>query len=193
MSTDSPTPVLAPIISVFGSSRCDEQSQLYRLAQQLGAALGQAGFSVATGGYGGVMEAVSRGAAEAGATVIGVVYDANPGKANRWVQEKILVPNWEERLMQLITLGNGYVACPGGTGTLVELAVAWEMLNKGLLASKPLVALDEFWRPVVEQVQKAEQAGLGSAKGEELVYLAGSVPAAVEFLRNNLSLPPAPR
>ncbi|OFW13196.1 MAG: hypothetical protein A3H27_14745 [Acidobacteria bacterium RIFCSPLOWO2_02_FULL_59_13] len=193
VSTDSPTPVPAPIISVFGSSRCKKQSQPYRLAQQLGAALGQAGFRVASGGYGGVMEAVSRGASEAGAKVIGVVYDANPAKANRWVQEKILVPNWEERLMQLITLGNGYVACPGGTGTLVELAVAWEMLNKGLLASKPLVALDEFWRPVVEQVQKAEQAGLGSATGEELVYMAGSVPAAVEFLRNNLSPPPAPR
>ena len=133
------------------------------------------------------MEAVSRGAAEAGAKVIGVVANSFPGKANRWVQEIIVVKKWEERLLKLIALGDGYVACPGSTGTLVELAVAWEMMSKGLLPRKPLVALGEFWRPVVETVQAAEPGKpMGSGTGR-LVQWAESVPAAVQILQRSLS------
>ena len=51
---------------------------------------------------------------------------------------------WQDRLFELIQLGHGYVACPGGTGTLVELAVVWEMLNKGVMTGKPFVAPRRF-------------------------------------------------
>jgi uncharacterized protein (TIGR00725 family) len=153
------------VISVFGSSRCTEESGLYRLAHQLGESLALAGFAVASGGYGGVMEAVSRGAAEGGGRVIAVVASAIPAKPNRWVQQEIVVEIWEDRLHKLIALGEGYVACRGGTGTLVELAVAWEMMNKGLLPRRPLVALGEFWRPVVELVRSAQEDPRGEGPG----------------------------
>jgi len=60
------------VISVFGSSRREENSIHYREAYELGSALARAGHAVLTGGYGGSMAAVSRGAAEAGGRVIGV-------------------------------------------------------------------------------------------------------------------------
>ncbi len=167
------------VISVFGSSRCKEESAPYRLAYELGRALGTAGFTVASGGYTGTMEAVSRGAAECGAHVMGVVSSVLPGKANRWVAEKIVVASWEERLHKLISLGDGYVACGGGTGTLVELAVAWEMICKRIMPRRPLVALGEFWRPVVELITSSEE-GAGS---EGLVTFAASVPAAIDALK----------
>jgi len=50
------------IITVFGSSRPRENEADYEEAMALGQALGEAGFAVCSGGYGGVMEAVSRGA-----------------------------------------------------------------------------------------------------------------------------------
>jgi uncharacterized protein (TIGR00725 family) len=171
-----------PVISVFGSSRCAEDSDLYRLARELGCALAQAGFAIASGGYGGVMEAVSRGAADGGGRVIAVVAKAFSSKANHWVQEKVVVERWEQRLQKLIALGDGYVACGGGTGTLAELAVAWEMMNKGLLERRPLVALGEFWRPVVERVASAEK----DPRTAELVCLADSIPAALEALQRQL-------
>ena len=65
---------------------------------------------------------------------------------------------WQERLFELIRLGDGFVACKGGTGTLVELAVVWEMLNKGVMAGKPLVALGDFWAPILERVREVEMA-----------------------------------
>ena len=171
---------MSPIISVFGLSRAAEASDEYRLAQELGAAMAQAGFAVATGGYGGTMEAVSRGAKQAGGRVIGVVASDISTKANQWVEETIVVPQWEDRLMKLILLGDGYVALPGGTGTLVELAVAWEMIHKGLLPPKPLVALGEFWRPVITQIESAD------ANSRGLVRIASSVAAAVDALRCSL-------
>ena len=129
------------------------------------------------------MEAASRGAAEAGGKVIGVVATAFPGKVNRWVQEKIVVEKWEERLLRLVAIGGGYVACPGGTGTLVELAVVWEMLNKGLLSGRPLVALGDFWKPVIAHMEAAEPASRG------LVQHVDSVAATIENLAKRV-LPP---
>lgn len=167
------------VISVFGSSRCQPQSQLYQLAYELGRALGTAGFAVASGGYSGAMEAVSRGAAECGGHVIGVVSSAVSGKTNPWVAEEIVAASWQERLHKLISLGDGYVACRGGTGTLVELAVAWEMMCKSVMPRRPLVGLGEFWRPVVELITACDEG----ARSEGLVWFADSVPAAIEALQ----------
>jgi len=96
------------------------------------------------------MEAVSRGAAEAGGRVLGVTARAFGGRANRWVQEEIVVDTWRERLFRLIELGQAYVALPGGTGTLAEIAVVCEMLNKGILSPRPLVLVGDFWKPLAE-------------------------------------------
>src|SRR5580692_8865373 len=57
--------------------------------------------------------------------------------ANRWVEEETRVATWQERLFELVRLGDGFVACKGGTGTLVELAVVWEMLNKKAMEQRP--------------------------------------------------------
>ena len=113
--------------------------------------------------------------------MIGVLASSFSSKPNRWVQQEIVVENWEQRLRRLIAIGDGYVACPGGTGTLVELAVAWEMMHKRLLPRRPLVVLGEFWRPVVEQIEAADPKSRG------VVFQADSVPTALDILNKNLS------
>jgi uncharacterized protein (TIGR00725 family) len=177
----------SPVISVFGSSRAQEHGEVHRQALELGMALAQAGFAVATGGYSGVMEAASRGAAEAGGHVLGVVAQSLSGTANRWVRKEVAVETWDQRLFRLIALGDGYVACPGATGTLVELAVAWEMMSKGQLSRRPLVALGSIWRPIVESIETADEKTRG------YVSLADSVPAAVRILQAQLAPRPTLR
>ena len=147
---------MAIVITVFGSSRSAPGSPAYETARALGAALAKAGFAIATGGYGGTMEAASRGAREAGGKVIGVTAEEFSSPANQWVEEEIRVSTWRERLMKLVELGAGYVALPGGTGTLVELAVVWERISKGFLSPRPLVILGDFWLPVVKAIPAAE-------------------------------------
>jgi hypothetical protein len=163
-------------ITVFGSSRPRESDQEYSMARQLGAELVRKGFSVCTGGYGGVMEAVSRGAHDQGGRAIGVTARFFKATANRWLHKEIRVQSWRDRLFELINRGDGYVLCAGGTGTLVELAVVWEMMNKRVMPQKPAVVLGDFWKPVIECVRQAEGAleSPGIEKQTPLIQLAGT-------------------
>jgi uncharacterized protein (TIGR00730 family) len=176
------------IITVFGSSRPAPAHPDYLEARSLGRALGEAGFSVCTGGYGGVMEAVSRGAKEAGATTYGVTAEFFKPRANPWIDREIRVATWRERLFELIGRADGFVTCKGGTGTLVELAVVWEMLNKSVVDGKPMVVLGEFWTPVLERVREVE-VGDSGAWGEavsRLVHTVATPGEAADFLRDRL-------
>ena len=94
------------IITVFGSSRPREGDSHYAMAQSLGAALAAQGFAVCSGGYGGVMEAVSRGAKEAGGRTLAVTAEFFRARANRWVDEEVRVTTWQERLFELVRIGS---------------------------------------------------------------------------------------
>ena len=175
-------------ITVFGSSRPREGDADYAEARALGAALAQNGFAMCTGGYGGVMEAASRGATEAGGDTIGVTAEFFRAKANPWVSVEFRVGTWQERLFELIRRGDGYVACKGGTGTLVELAVVWEMLNKNVMDGKPFVVLGAFWQPIIERVREVELAH-ASSWGEatsRLVHIAPTPVEAAAYLAEQL-------
>lgn len=142
-----------PVVTIFGSSQIKEGKEEYKQALKLGALLAGAGHTVCNGGYGGVMEASARGAKEAGGKTIGVTTEEFGGKANRWIDQEIHVKKWSERLFKLIELGDAYVVCDGGTGTLVELFVLWEMSNKKF-TKKPIVVLGENLKDLVTNVRK---------------------------------------
>jgi uncharacterized protein (TIGR00730 family) len=183
------------VITVFGSSRPHEVEPDYEEARQLGHALAVKGFTVCTGGYGGVMEAASRGAKEAGGSTLAITAKFFRWPANPWVDEEVRVDKWEERLFELIRRGVGYVACKGGTGTLVELAVVWEMVNKSVMDDKPFVALGEFWRPILERVREVE-VGQRSNWGEannRLIHVAPSPLEAASYLAEKLACGPSVR
>ena len=175
-------------VTVFGSSRPPEEHADYQEARLLGRSLAQAGFAVCSGGYGGVMEAVSRGAKEAGGKTYGVTAEFFKAKVNAWVDEEIRLKTWQERLFELVRVAHGFVACKGGTGTLVELAVVWEMLNKSVIAGKPMVVLGPFWSPILERVREVEVGHPGSwgEAGGKLVYTAATPAEAASFLRKKL-------
>ncbi|MGB7846162.1 MAG: LOG family protein [Candidatus Acidiferrum sp.] len=181
------------IITAFGSSRPREGDGDYEEARALGKALAEHGFAVCSGGYGGVMEAVSRGAKDAGGKVYGVTAEFFARKANSWIDVEVRKETWEERLFELIRMGDGFVACKGGTGTLVELAVVWEMLNKSVMNAKPCVVLGEFWQPILDRVREVEQgprAGAGARVWGEangnLVHSTATVRDAAEYLAEQL-------
>jgi len=177
------------IVTVFGSSRSREGESDYEEARVLGRALARHGFAVCSGGYGGVMEAVSRGAKEAGGKTYGVTAEFfKAAKLNRWVDVEVRKQNWEERLFELIRLAHGFVACKGGTGTLVELAVVWEMLNKSVMTGKPFAVLGKFWEPILERVREVE-LGHPEPWGEgngRLVYVAANPGDAANHLLGKL-------
>lgn len=176
------------IVTVFGSSRPEDGDAEYEEARELGRMLATGGFSVCSGGYGGVMAAVSRGAKEGGGKTYGVTAEFFRARANSWVDEEIRMATWQARLFELIRIAHGFVACRGGTGTLVELAVVWEMLNKSVMKGKPLAVLGDFWAPIIEcvrEVELAHHSPWGEAKGR-LIYLAATPKDAVHHLKKML-------
>jgi uncharacterized protein (TIGR00730 family) len=141
-------------VTVFGSSLPNEGTPAYREALELGRALGESGFALCNGGYGGLMEASARGAREAGGHTIGVTCSLWARSANQWIQDEVRTTSFSERIMTLIARADAYVVLPGGTGTLAELAMAWELMNKSALSAtvrgkKPLLLLGSYWQPVI--------------------------------------------
>lgn len=178
------------IVTVFGSSRPEPGTADYEEARALGKALAERGFAACTGGYGGVMEGVSRGAKEAGGKTYGVTAEFFSRSANPWVDVEVRKKTWQERLFALIEMGDGFVACKGGTGTLVELSVVWEMLNKNVMPGKPFAVLGPFWQPILDCVREVELRPSARVWGEangKLVHNAASAEEAARYLDEKLS------
>lgn len=140
------------IVTIFGTSRANRADAVYELASELGRQLAESGFVIANGGYGGTMLAAAQGAAEAGGKIIGVTCRVfGRGSANAYVSREIVTNSLDERLDTLIRLGAGYVVLPGGTGTLLELAMVWELKNKGFMdGHKPIILVGDFWKALVD-------------------------------------------
>ncbi len=110
------------IVSVIGGGSCPSED--YTVARELGRLLAERGFVVLTGGLGGVMEAASRGASEAGGTVIGVLPGILREEANPYVDIALTTGIREARNVLVATSGHAVVAVGGGLGTLSEIAFA---------------------------------------------------------------------
>jgi len=138
------------IVTIFGGSKCDEDSLEYREAKDLGARLAEAGFTICTGGYLGIMEAASRGAREKGGRVFGIVLNQFKHEPNRYLTDKVATNHFYDRLQNLITRSVGFVALRGGMGTITELSLVWNKLQTGVLNRRPLVLMGDCWAPVIE-------------------------------------------
>lgn len=138
------------IISVFGSARPDPESADYQDAYEVGRLLAEAGYAVATGGYMGTMEAVSKGAHDAGGHVIGITSDQieafRPLGPNGFIKQETRYTTLRERLLHLVHENDAMIALPGGIGTLAEVAMAWNAMQTGEMPVKPFVLLGNNWR-----------------------------------------------
>jgi uncharacterized protein (TIGR00725 family) len=142
------------IVTIFGGSRCQEGSVEYAQAREVGARLAEAGFTICTGGYLGVMEAASRGAREKGGRVLGIVMNQFKAEPNRFLTDKVASQHFYERLQNLITRSVGFIALKGGMGTITEVSLVWNKLMMSVIEPHPLVLLGDCWKPVVECWQK---------------------------------------
>jgi uncharacterized protein (TIGR00725 family) len=121
---------------------------------EIGSRLAEAGFTICTGGYLGIMEAASRGAREKGGRVFGIVMNQFKSEPNRYLTDKVASAHFYERLQNLITRSAGFIALRGGMGTVTEVSLVWNKLQTRVLEPRPLVLLGECWRRVVDTWQQ---------------------------------------
>ena len=180
------------IISIFGSSRPQPEDSDYQEARWLGRAVGEAGWTVMTGGYSGIMEAVSRGAAEAGGHVIGVTCDDieewRPLGPNDWVMEERRFPTTRERLFALVEDCHGAVVLPGGIGTLAEASFMWSQIQTQASPLKPLILVGSEWRSIFEHIISAMEPYIARDHTRYLSF-APDVRAALDRLKEQLNYP----
>jgi hypothetical protein len=185
----------AAIVSVFGGSAARPGDDAWREAESFAARLARAGVAVATGGYGGVMEAASRGASVAGGRVLGVTCDDIEAwrgvRPNAWVAEEVRVPRLRDRVVRLMEMGQALAAFPGGVGTLSEIALSWSMLQTGALTPRPFILIGDGWRAVLRSFLETSHGYLHPDDERWLTFESDGERAAETILRHLAAAPPA--
>ena len=182
------------VVTVFGGSSARPGDDAWNSAATFAGRMAEAGVAVATGGYGGIMEAASQGASQAGGLVIGVTCDDIENwravRPNRWIAEEIRVPRLRDRLVRLIEMGQALTAFPGGVGTLSEVALTWSMLQTGTLAPRPFVLIGDGWRAVLRSFLENAHGYLHPDDERWLTFEPDGERAADTILRHLANAPP---
>jgi hypothetical protein len=152
-----------PYIAVVGASQPSPEQE--QAAEDIGRGLGAAGCVVITGGRGGVMAAASRGAHEAGATVLGILPGRDRREANEWVGLALPTGMGELRNGLIVRAADAVVAVGGAHGTLSEIALA-------LSAGVGVVGYDTW------PIEGVELADTPAAAVERALELAADAEAA---------------
>ena len=175
-----------PVVAVIGASITQPGEPDYEAGIRLGRLLAESGIAVATGGYEGLMEAVSAGAAQVGGEVIGItapaVFAGRSG-ANQHVTDERPAATLTERIHDLVSISDAVVALPGSLGTFTELVVAWNVAYVAPLgggSTRPVIAVGPLWGGLVPLL--AEQLGASA----DLVHCVDTVEQAAAAIVENL-------
>ncbi|MBM4426164.1 MAG: LOG family protein [Chloroflexi bacterium] len=174
-------------ITVFGGAQPKEGTPAYEEAQLLGSLLAQRGHAVLTGGYMGTMEAVSRGAQEAGGHVIGVtcsdIEEWRGTRVNAFVKEERKKKTLLERLDALFDGCDAAIALPGGPGTLTEISLMWNLMIIQSLPKKPLILIGQGWDFIFDNYFIEFESYI-IPENRDLLYFAEDVREAVKTLES---------
>lgn len=167
-------------ICIFGSY-LEQNDETRSSVIRLGRLLGQKGYTIVSGGFGGIMEYISQGAKEAGGKTIGVTFYKKGKKAdggpNQYIDEEVITDSVLHRIERMIELSDAFIAFPGGTGTLLELATILEFKNKRLMPDKPLILVGYYWQGILKTI---EPLAPNSAKLVRIVEGVDEVEGAIE-------------
>ena len=148
---------MGPCVTVFGSARFPEAHPYYALTRELGARIAQAKFTVMTGGGPGLMEAANRGAKEANGISIGCnIVLPREQKPNHYLDKWVEFRYFFVRKVMLVKYSYGFVAAPGGFGTLDELFEVATLIQTGKIKNFPVVLLGAaYWSPLLVFVRES--------------------------------------
>ena len=175
-----------PCVTVFGSARFGEDHEHYRTARALGRALGEAGYTVITGGGPGIMEAANRGAREAGAMSVGCnIKLPREQEPNPYLDRFVEFEHFFVRKVMLVKYSCAFVVMPGGFGTLDEAFEVVTLVQTGKLERFPVVSMGgAYWRDLRDFMRDTLlPAGTIDPGDIEFIYRADEVSQAVDVIR----------
>ncbi|MGA3173232.1 MAG: TIGR00730 family Rossman fold protein [Syntrophorhabdales bacterium] len=142
-------------VTVFGSARTREGEELYARAYNLALALGRANFNLITGGGPGVMEAVNKGALEAGVKSVGINIELPfEQKPNPYINVPLSFRYFFVRKVMFVKYAIAYIVLPGGFGTLDELFEAVTLIQTKKIRPFPVILVgSEYWGEIISFIR----------------------------------------
>jgi uncharacterized protein (TIGR00730 family) len=143
---------VGPCATVFGSARFTEENRYYKSAREVGSRLARAGFTVMTGGGPGIMEAANRGAKDVGGYSVGCnIQLSHEQLPNPYLDKWITFRHFYVRKLMLVKYSYGFIAMPGGYGTLDEIFETAVLIQTQKIADFPLVFVGvDYWSPLID-------------------------------------------
>jgi len=176
---------LGHAVSVFGSARVKPGSDEYELAERIGAALVRAGYAVITGGGPGIMEAVNKGADEAGGVSVGLGIELPFEQGlNDFIDIGLEFRYFFVRKTMFVKYSQAFVVLPGGFGTLDELFEAITLVQTKKITRFPIVLVGtEFWGGLLDWIKdRMLTSGTVSQKDIDLIHLTDDPAEVVEII-----------
>lgn len=176
---------LGPAVSIFGSSRTPPEDPLYQKCVDTSRLLGEAGFSIITGGGPGMMQAANQGAREASACSVGLNIELPfEQDQNQFADMKMHFRYFFVRKTMFVKYAQAFVIFPGGFGTMDELFESLTLIQTGKIRDFPVVLFgSEYWGGLLDWLQTTVQARGNISMGDlGLMKVTDSPEDAVEHI-----------
>ena len=147
---------IGPAVSIFGSARAKPDDAYYQIATRTASEMVKAGFSVITGGGGGIMEAANKGATEAGGKSIGLNIELPVEQVpNKYQNLSLHFRYFFCRKVMFLKYAHGFIVFPGGFGTMDEFFESLVLIQTLKQASFPVVLMgSEFWDGLIRWIKE---------------------------------------
>jgi hypothetical protein len=178
---------VGPCVTVFGSARFGVDHPYYALGREVGRRLTEIGFTVMTGGGPGLMEAANRGAHEAGGRSVGCnIALPHEQQPNAFLDRWVTCHYFFVRKVLLFKYSYGFIALPGGVGTIDELFEAFTLIQTGKIRQFPMILIGTaYWRPLIDLLHRMVIDGAMAASDIELLFVTDNVGDAITYLEAN--------
>lgn len=179
-------------VAIFGSARTNPQSGLYRAAEKLGKNIAEQGWIVVTGGGPGTMEAANKGAmsvcdGDQLCSVAEAIYLPFEEGVNPYVQEYEKHETFYSRLKTFAEC-DAFIVTPGGIGTLLEMAMIYQLVQVSHIDKKPIICVGRMWRTLRNWIEEEMlENGFLSNEDMKLIHYVDRFSEATHLLNGLLS------
>jgi hypothetical protein len=146
---------VGPAVSIFGAARTLTEDKYYKLAVETSEILAKAGYTIITGGGGGIMEAANKGAANGGGKSVGLNIELpHEQKPNKYQNLSLHFRYFFCRKVMFLKYAHGFIVFPGGFGTLDEFYEALVLIQTLKQGHFPVILFgSDFWGGMVDWLE----------------------------------------
>ncbi len=180
-------------VTIFGSARAQSGSYVYEEVKRIATVLAEMGCDIITGGGPGLMQAANEGAAAANASErnrsMGIRVDLPfEQDVNPFVKQAFEHKTFFTRLHHFVLTSDAFVVAPGGIGTVLELAMVWQLLQVRHVRDTPLILVGKMWAQLVEWARThllASQPPLANPEDMAIPCCVNTADEAIKVLREH--------